>query len=379
MQVGLEAGQVGRELDLAPAGLQRSPPLDIAPLLDRGSAVRCSGDAVLQGRIGLQTPAGRVEAVEIDAGDQRALLIEDRLALDDRGQPDGLVDGHRLAIELAPRDLGPDRGRQADSERIKQLFDHLACVGIGVDPVGIRIEVALEGAVGGQPLEEVVFREQVERRGLGQRHELVDVHGQLGGGQVGRDLLQAPPLADSDRDLHAGLLPQRGHDLRWRQGRRQVVDTRLQVPRASGALDRVLEGELAAHHAALEEQVADVAVSGALLDDDRDAGPGGSLRHIRQRIGLIPEHKVADQPVVDRAGMRVDPRHQLGRKGQKADEDGPCRRSHHGPEPDEQEQRLEPSTTAWRHSTLLAQGTDPRVAELVLLMASGRTTGHLAS
>ena len=179
-----------------------------------------------------------VEPVLVDAGDQRLLLLEDRLLLDERGERQDLVEAH------VP--LGRDRHPVADGilEPVEHEPDELVGGGVGQDAVRGRPEVALERRALGQ-LEPRVVGEELRRRMLGQLVEVGRVHRQaVDRLELGRDLLE--PQARPQRDV----------DVRVRGRVQQRRD------------------ELVRGHRLAEDEVAGLQLVGeAALDGDQDERP----------------------------------------------------------------------------------------------------------
>ena len=252
-------------------------------------------------------------------------------------------------------------GRVLVPNAVSSLRTHLDRRLVDLELVRVRRQVPLERAARGQVVEEVELVEQLGGRLPHDLGERVDVHRHVAGGEGGHDLLQPQALADRHRRLLEGLAAEGGDDLRRLHGRRQVVGPERQRPGPVCRLDRPLEGERAAHDPLLGEQRADLRVAHPALDDDRDPLALLAGRRVRQRIGPIPVHEVVDQPVLDRAGMLLDPRHQPRGEREEADEDEEGEDRDHPGEPGEQHDRLEPATAADRRLALIAQLAHSRV------------------
>ena len=100
-RVGLEPEQVLLERDVTATDLELRPPVDRSPVVDRQEralgvreqrmALRpdlAGGQPVLERRVGVEQArrlgvVGLQEALDVDGGDERPLLVDDGLALDD--------------------------------------------------------------------------------------------------------------------------------------------------------------------------------------------------------------------------------------------------------------------------------------------------------
>ena len=316
-------------------------------------------------RVGVEDPVldpgQAVDPVLVDARDLRSLIVEDGLALDDRGEGQHLVEGQAtLRGDIEP--VGPD-GRvelvehQADELLGRRIREHL---------VARRPEEPLErrvrrhARVGQDLLQPRVVVDEVLRRRGREVVELLDVHLQGQRLELGRDLLE--PEARPQAEIHV------------RDGRRieecrdQVV--RRQVPAQQErpllelvgelALDRVVdECAFVADEAVTLEARRDRARRVAVLDDELDLRrvARGRLRqgcaqvladevlHERHREGRgVVRRPAQDRPVDD--GPQ-------GRQGHDQDERGQDDREH--------EELEDPADAAARPAAVVAAATSGRL------------------
>ena len=280
-RVGVVAGELGGQRLVGEPALDRRPEDVLRPVRDRELVELERVVDVEDRRVRLEQadrPLLRIEPVLVDAGDERLLLRQLGLTLDDRGEGQDLVEVH-AAVLRHRHPLGADVGGELVEHQPHELVGRR----VRQDAIGRRPQEPLERCalrrVVEDRLEPRVVGEESRRRVLDDVVELRRVHLQRQRLELGGDLLEAQARPQADVDV----LDRRRREQRVDQLiRRHVLaqHERALLERAGQLVDRGDEHERPAvtEQALVLEPCRDAQRRVARLDQELDLGGIGRGR-----------------------------------------------------------------------------------------------------